>query len=130
MAEKKAVKPAKEVDYTSDGVKINNDVICVVAALAAIEVEGVYNVGSGPKNKKNISKGVKVKIQDNNAICDVSLSVNFGENIKEVATKVQQNVKRSIESMLGLNVGTVNVHVIGVDFGCAPVGMKTAMATK
>lgn len=130
MAEKKAVKPAKEVDYTSDGVKINNDVICVVAALAAIEVEGVFNVGSGPKSKKNISKGVKVKIQDNNAICDVSLSVNFGENIKEVATKVQQNVKRSIESMLGLTVGTVNVHVIGVDFGSAPAGMKTAMATK
>lgn len=130
MAEKKAVKPAKEVDYTSDGVKINNDVICVVAALAAIEVEGVYNVGSGPKNKKNISKGVKVKIQDSNAICDVSLSVNFGENIKEVATKVQQNVKRSIESMLGLTVATVNVHVIGVDFSNAPVGMKSALATK
>lgn len=130
MAEKKAVKPAKETDYTNEGVKINNDVICVVGALAAMEVEGVFNVGTGPKNKKNISKGVKVKIQDGNALCDVSISVNFGENIKEVATKVQQNVKRSIESMLGLNVGIVNVHVIGVDFGNAPVGMKTAVAAK
>lgn len=130
MAEKKATKAAKEVDYTSDGVKISNDVICVVAALAAIEVEGVYNVGSGPKTKKNISKGVKVKIQDNNAICDVSISVNFGENIKEVATKVQQNVKRSIESMLGLTVGTIDIRVIGVDFSSAPAGAKTAVAAK
>jgi uncharacterized alkaline shock family protein YloU len=130
VAEKKAQKPIKETDFTNEGVKINNDVICVVGALAAVEVEGVANVGSGPKNKKNISKGVKVKIQDGSAICDVSLSVNFGENIKEVATKVQQNVKRSIESMLGLTVSVVNVHVIGVDFGNAPAGVKTAVAVK
>lgn len=130
MAEKKAAKPVKEMDYTNEDVKISNDVICVVAGLAATEVDGVYSVGTGPKNKKNISKGVKVKIQDSNAICDVNLSVKFGENIKDVATQVQQNVKRSIESMLGLTVGTVNVHVIGVDFGSAPAGSRTAVTPK
>jgi len=130
VAEKKVAKPVKEtVDYTDDGVRISNDVICVVGALAATEVDGVYNVGSGPKGKKNIYKGVKVKLQDNSAVCDVSISVKFGENIKEVAGNVQKNVKRSIESMLGLKVNTVNVHVIGVDFE-GSAGAKTAVTMK
>ncbi|OQB45138.1 MAG: hypothetical protein BWY00_01790 [Firmicutes bacterium ADurb.Bin153] len=55
--------------------------------------------------------------------------MKFGENIKEVAGNVQKNVKRSIESMLGLKVNTVNVHVIGVDFG-GSAGAKTAVTMK
>lgn len=130
MAEKKVAKPAKDaVDFSQDNVRISNDVICVVGALAATEVDGVYTVGSGPKNKKNIAKGVKVKVAEDGAVCDVSLSVKFGENIKEVAVNVQKNVKRSIESMLGLKVSIVNVHVIGVNFGEGP-GAKTAVAMK
>ena len=59
----------------------------------------------------------------------MSISVKFGENIKEVAGNVQKTVKRSIESMLGLKVNTVNVHVIGVDFG-GSAGAKTAVTMK
>ena len=131
MAERKVAKPvAKDTpDFTEDGVRISNEVICVVGALAATEVDGVFSVGTGSKSKKNMYKGVKVKIQDDSAVCDVSLSVKFGENIKEVASNVQTNVKRSIESMLGLKVGTVNVHVIGVDFGVNS-GAKTAVKMK
>ncbi len=103
------------------GVKISDDVIATIASLAASEIEGVSKMsGSMAANlteilgKKNFSKGVKVQLEEDTVEIDVYLSVVYGSIIQEVAEKVQENVKKAIESMTEFKVMTVNVHVQGV----------------
>lgn len=103
------------------GVKISDDVIATIASLAASEIEGVSKMtGSIAGNlteilgKKNFTKGVKVRLEEETVEVDVFLSVVYGSIIHEVAEKVQENVKKTIESMTDLKVMTVNVHVQGV----------------
>ena len=103
------------------GVKISDDVIATIASLAASEIEGVSNMtGSMAANlteilgKKKFSKGVKVQLEEDTVEIDVFLSIVYGSIIQEVAEKVQENVKKAIESMTEFKVMTVNVHVQGV----------------
>lgn len=103
------------------GVKISDDVIATIASLAASEIEGVSKMtGSMAANlteilgKKKFSKGVKVQLEEDTVEIDVFLSIVYGSIIQEVAEKVQENVKKAIESMTEFKVMTVNVHVQGV----------------
>ena len=103
------------------GVKISDDVIATIASLAASEIEGVSKMtGSMAANlteilgKKKFSKGVKVQLEEDTVEIDVFLSIVYGSIIEEVAEKVQENVKKAIESMTEFKVMTVNVHVQGV----------------
>ena len=103
------------------GVKISDDVIATIASLAASEIEGVSKMtGSMAANlteilgKKKFSKGVKVQLEEDTVGIDVFLSIVYGSIIQEVAEKVQENVKKAIESMTEFKVMTVNVHVQGV----------------
>ena len=103
------------------GVKISDDVIATIASLAASEIEGVSKMtGSMAANlteilgKKKFSKGVKVQLGEDTVEIDVFLSIVYGSIIQEVAEKVQENVKKAIESMTEFKVMTVNVHIQGV----------------
>ena len=103
------------------GVKISDDVIATIASLAASEIEGVSKMtGSMAANlteilgKKKFSKGLKVQLEEDTVEIDVFLSIVYGSIIQEVAEKVQENVKKAIESMTEFKVMTVNVHVQGV----------------
>ena len=103
------------------GVKISDDVIATIASLAASEIECVSKMtGSMAANlteileKKKFSKGVKVQLEEDTVEIDVFLSIVYGSIIQEVAEKVQENVKKAIESMTEFKVMTVNVHVQGV----------------
>lgn len=111
----------REQDGTS--VRIADDVVGVIAGLAAAEVEGVAGMSGGlvgdlseMLGKKNLSKGVKVKVGEKECAVDLYLVVEYGVRIPDVATQVQENVKRAVESMTGLNVVEVNIHVQGVSF--------------
>lgn len=101
-------------------VHISEDAIATVAAMAAIEVEGVAalsSVGSDIADiaaKKNLSKGVRVRTEGEKLSIDLSLLVKFGSNIQTVAKSVQDAVMSSVESVVGLNLSAVNVHVSGV----------------
>lgn len=112
-------------EYRDNGaVRISDEVVVVIAGLAAIEVPGVVGMsGSGIAGsvvemlgKRNLSKGVKVSVGEKQAVADLSIIVEYGIRIPEVAKAVQENVRRAIESMTGLQVVEVNVHVQGVDF--------------
>lgn len=103
------------------GVKISDDVIATIASLAASEIEGVSKMTSSMAanlteilGKKKFSKGVKVQLEEDTVEIDVFLSIVYGSIIQEVAEKVQENVKKAIESMTEFKVMTVNVHVQGV----------------
>jgi uncharacterized alkaline shock family protein YloU len=103
-------------------VQIADDVIAVIAEIAALEVEGVYAI-AGNKNDivqtirgKKASKGMKIEVSDHEVFADLSIVVQYGVKIQEVCLKVQEKVKNSIETMTGLDVQSVDVHVVGVDF--------------
>lgn len=99
-----------------------NEVIAIIAGVAANEVEGVAGMCSGGGitevfgRNKNITKGVKVELGTEEAAVDIYLIVEYGTPIQTAAAAVQENVRKSIESMTGLHVVRVDVHVQGVSF--------------
>lgn len=105
-------------------IRIADDVVGVIAGIAAMEVDGVAGmsggfaaeVGERMTGKRNLSKGVKVQVGEKEVSIDLYIVVDFGVRIPEVATKCQENVKRAVESMTGLECVEVNIHVQGVSF--------------
>ncbi len=103
-------------------VKIADEVVAVIAGLAATEVDGVAStVGNATKElvnklgRKSFSKGVKVDVLDGIVTVSLAMNMKFGYSIKEVTEKVQEKVKSAIENMTGLEVADVNIRVVGVD---------------
>lgn len=111
----------EEISEAGIGViKISDEVVSVIASLAASEIEGIEGMSTkGDISqmfavKKNMSKGVKVALEGNNAIIDLHVVVQYGVKIDEVSLKVQENVKRTVETMTGLSVAAVNILVQNV----------------
>lgn len=106
----------------NDTIKISNETVATYAGIAVSEVPGVYGMAGGfaagitesLSGKKNLAKGIKVDVEDKNAKIDVSIIVEYGARIPEVAFEIQTRVKKSVENMTGLKVLEVNVHVQGV----------------
>ncbi|GAA3405460.1 Asp23/Gls24 family envelope stress response protein [Paenibacillus hodogayensis] len=115
---------AADYEKTEIGtIQIAPEVIEVIAGLATVEVQGVAGMSGGfgggiaeLLGRKNLSKGVKVEVGQREAAIDVSIIVEFGNRIPEVASSIQRNVKQTIESMTGLSVVEVNVHIHDVQF--------------
>lgn len=103
-------------------VQIADEVVAIIAGLAATEVEGVDSMAGNITNElvgklgmKNLSKGVKVDVTEEHVSVDLSLNIKFGYNIPEVSEKVQDKVKTAIENMTGLTVLDVNIRIAGVN---------------
>ena len=103
-------------------VKVADEVVAIIAGLAATEVEGVDSLGGNITSEivsklgmKNLSKGVKVEIVDSVVSVDLTLNIEYGMNILETSKKVQEKVKAAIENMTGLEVADVNIHIASVD---------------
>ncbi|ASS65037.1 MULTISPECIES: Asp23/Gls24 family envelope stress response protein [Paenibacillus] len=131
---------AADYEKTDIGtIQIAPEVIEVIAGLATIEVEGVAGMSGGLAGgiaellgRKNLSKGVKVEVGHKEAAVDVSIIVEYGNPIPEIAAEIQRNVKKSIEMMTGLIVVEVNVHIHDVYFksGESPVEEDSALRVK
>ena len=103
-------------------VKIADDVVAVIAGLAATEVKGVASMAGKISNElmskmgvKNLAKGVKVEMIGKSVRADLNLIVEYGYNIPAVSQKVQEKVKSTIENMTGLEVTDVNIRIAGVN---------------
>ena len=103
---------------------ISNDVIGVIAGLAAVEVEGVVSMAGditkdlmSKLSKKALSNGVKVDISENFVKLTLSVNLKYGFNVMEVSKKIQEKTKNSVENMTGLTVSEVNVRVAGISVG-------------
>ncbi|GAA0177220.1 Asp23/Gls24 family envelope stress response protein [Clostridium sediminicola] len=100
-------------------VKISDEVVEVIAGLAASEIDGIVGmstklVGGITKiltSKKSVTKGVKVSVGEDSATIDIFVVVTYGTRIMNVAKQVQENVQKSVESMTGLKVSAVNVYI-------------------
>ena len=105
-------------------IKIADDVVKIIAGLAATDVIGVSGMSGGvvggiaeKLGRKNLSKGVKVEVGEKEAAVDLFVIVDYGSRIPEVSSQIQESVKKAIESMTGLIVVEVNVNIQGVNFG-------------
>jgi len=103
-------------------VKIADEVVAIIAGLAATEVEGVSSMTGNATRElvsklgmKSLSKGVKVDVLDGIVTVSLVLNLNYGYSIKDTTQKVQEKVKAAIENMTGLEVADVNLRVAGVD---------------
>lgn len=121
MAEKRTTYKIQEVSGIGN-VQIADEVVTIIAGLAATEVEGVASMGGNITNElvgklgmKNLSKGVKVTVLEGVVTVDLTLNIEFGKNILETSRKVQEKVKSSIENMTGLEVADVNIRIASVD---------------
>ena len=103
-------------------IHISEDVLAVIAAAAALEVEGVHslaaNLGSDLAEllggKKNLAKGIRIQVAEQAVTVDISIIVKYGYLIPDVAKAVQDAVSGSVESMSSLTVAAVNVNVSGI----------------
>lgn len=110
-------------ETSGNTIRIANDVVATIAGIAAAEIDGVAGMSSGiveglgqMLGRKQMTKGVKVEINDNVANIDISIIVEYGSKIPEVAERIQENVKESVVTMTGLEIGAINIHVQGVAF--------------
>lgn len=105
-------------------VKIADEVVAIIAALAATEVEGVASMAGNITNDliarlgmKNLSRGVKVDVLEGIVTVSLALVLKYGYNIMDVSAKIQEKVKAAVENMIGLTVADVNIRIAGVDMG-------------
>lgn len=112
------------VVYEKDGngqVIIADEVVAIISGIAATEVEGVDSMDGGWSGAiiarmgiRDLSRGVKIAIEDGNVTVDLTLNVKYGYSIPEISKEVQNKVSQAIESMTGLHVQDVNIKIAGV----------------
>ena len=120
----------KGINNALGTIRIADEVVSIIAGLAATEVEGVAGMSGGiaggiaeTLGRKNFSNGVKAEVREKEAAIDLYIIVKYGVRIPDIALNVQEAVKAAIENMTGLSTVEVNVHVQGVGF---PEDVKTA----
>lgn len=103
-------------------VRVADEVVAIIAGLAATEIEGVESMAGNITNElvsklgmKNLSKGVKVVADTESVSVDVAINIKYGYEIPVVSAKVQEKVKSAIETMTGLDVSAVNVRIAGLN---------------
>lgn len=105
-------------------IRISSEVVSIIASNAAMEVEGLASLSGGIAGnlsqvlgRKNPYKGIKVEVTDNKEVTiDLHIIVEYGARIPDVAWKIQERIKSSVETMTGLHVEEINIHVQGVSF--------------
>lgn len=112
----------QDLENEMGGVKISDEVVAIIAGIAATEIPGVAGMSGGIAGgiaemlgRKNLSKGVKVEVGEKEAAIDLYIIVEYGCRIPDVAWEIQEKVKKSVETMTGLHVVEVNIHIQGVN---------------
>ena len=121
MAEKRTTYKIQDLGKVGE-VHIADEVVAIIAGLAATEVEGVASMAGNITNElvsklgmKSLSRGVKVTVLEGVVTVDISLNIEYVKNVLETSRTVQERVKTSIENMTGLEVADVNIHIASVD---------------
>lgn len=124
MSEKEVTGEVIEVKETEiNGIKISEEVVAQIAGKAASEIPGVAGMSGGIVGglsemlggKKNFSKGVKVQVGEKETTIDLFIIVEYGARIPDIAWEIQNKVKTVVESMTGLKVVDINIHVQGLN---------------
>lgn len=101
-----------------ESIKIANDVVASIAGVAVSEVPGVSGMAGGITEifgKKGLTRGIKVEVGEKDTKIDVNIIVEYGVRIPDVAFQIQNRVKKAVETMTGLTVSSVNIHIQGIN---------------
>ena len=105
-------------------IRIHKNVIASIASLAALEIEGVKRIGANFKSGlleligKRVIPAIKVEINKNEEVkVDIPLVIKYGFNIPDIASKVQESVRNSLEKMTNLSIKDININVQGIERG-------------
>jgi uncharacterized alkaline shock family protein YloU len=108
-------------DENVGAVQIADDVVAMIASLAATEVSGVNSMAGNITNElmakvgvKKLTKGVRVTVEDGNVNVDLAVTMDYGYNIPATCQQVQNKVKSAIENMTGLSCNSVNIRIAAV----------------
>jgi uncharacterized alkaline shock family protein YloU len=120
LQEKKIYQKLEE--GTIGEVQISDEVVAIIAGLAATDVKGVHSMAGNITNElvsklgmKNLAKGVKVRVEEKKVMVNLALNLEYGYNIPATCEKIQDRVKTAIENMTGLEVGDINIRIAGVN---------------
>jgi uncharacterized alkaline shock family protein YloU len=109
-------------DSEEGSVRVADEVIAIIAGLAATEVEGVSSMAGNITNElvgklgmRNLSKGIRIEMMEDSIEVYIAINIAYGYNIPDVSAKVQERVKTAIENMTGLTISVVNVRIAAVD---------------
>lgn len=112
-------------DTQNGTVSFATEVIATIAGLAATEVDGVASMSSpasgfaemfARKKDRNLTKGVRIDLNGSEVTVDITIVVEYGSPVPDVARNIQENVKKAIETMAGLEVHSVDIHVCDISF--------------
>ena len=128
--------PQEETADETGTIKIAPDVVATIAGVSASEIKGVAGMCSSFAGgiaeilgaKKNAAKGIKVEIKEKSTTIDLFIIVEYGVRIPELAWEIQENVKNNVETMTGLTVEKVNIHIDGISFKKVEEQEKTEQA--
>ncbi len=124
IIEEEAVIPEEPIGRETDNVSIAPDVVATIAGVSASEIKGIAGMCSSFAGgiaemfgaKKNAAKGIKAELKENTAVIDMYIIVEYGYKIPELAWELQESVKNNVETMTGITVEKVNVHIDGISF--------------
>jgi len=109
------------IELSGGEVKVADEVIAIIAGLAASEVNGVASMAGNATRElieklgvKSLSKGVKLSVNEAEASVTMNVNIAYGYNVPETCSEVQEKVKSAIETMTGLEVTEVNINVVSV----------------
>ena len=111
-----------EENENKDNVTYKKKVVMSIVSLATQEINGVASISRNAVSliksafNRNVKRGIILLFNENNVAIDVFVNVKFGYSVRDVAFRVQENIKSSVESMTEFKVTNVNVHVVGVTF--------------
>ncbi len=118
---------AEEINEDDDNradMMITDEVLAIMAGVAASEIKSVYKMSGGFTGglvevfgRRNLSKGVKVDTRNNKTVIDLYVIIKYGYRIPEAAWEIQEHVKKTIEELADIEIDAVNIHVQGVSFG-------------
>lgn len=121
MAENTAAEKAYDCDENIGRIRISEQVVAVIAGIAATEVEGVESLVGNITNEivakmgiKNLSRGIRLKMVDDTVFVQITVNIRYGYSIPEISRNIQEKVSQAIENMTGLSVAEVNVIVSDV----------------
>ena len=133
MASKKDNLPTNvDFDLENGGtIKYANEVIAIIAGVAASEVDGIAGMatsgGISLGRKSGITRGIKIEVAGEDVGVEIYIVVEYGSPMQKVASDVQENVRKAIETMTGLHVVKVDVHVQGVSFEKEKKALQTGL---
>ena len=107
-----------------DKLRISDEVIATIVGIAASEVESLASMSGGLVDgitgilgRRNLGKGIKVEIKENDVVIELSIIMQYGCKIHEVSKDIQERVRTAVENMTGMQVTCVNINVLGVSVG-------------